>query len=219
MKHAFILVAALLLAACAKSAAPVAITAPAGTYELDPYHSSVSFGINHIGLSNYVARFTKYKATLKLDPANMAASSVAVTIDPTSIRTDFSGDFVGTHKGTPYKSFDEELAMSPKFLDAGKFPQITFNSTKVEQTASGKLRITGDLNFHGQTHPVVLDASVVGSIEKHPFTQHGALGFSATTQIKRSEFGMTEYLKPAILGDDVTLRFEGEFAQVVTPPV
>lgn len=202
-----------LLAACSKSEAPaaVAIAAPAGTYELDPYHSSISFGINHIGLSNYIARFTGYKATLTLDPDNLAASSVTVTIDPASVRTDFSGDYVATHKGTPYKTFDEALAQDAKFLNAGKYPQIAFKSTKVEKTASGKLKITGDLTFLGKTLPVTLDGSVVGSVAAHPFTQKGALGFSAATTIKRSEFGMTEYLK--MLGDDVTIRFEGEFHQ------
>lgn len=217
MKRLLISLALVALAACSKAPAPAAIAAPAGTYELDPFHSNISFSINHIGLSNYVARFAKYKATLTLDPANIGASMVTATIEPASVRTDFSGDFVGTHKGTPYKSFDEELAMSPKFFDAGKFPQITFKSTSVTQTAPGKLKITGDLNFHGQTHPVTLEASVVGSMAAHPFTQHGALGFSATTQIKRSEFGMTEYLKPMMIGDDITIRFEGEFAQVVAP--
>ncbi len=210
MKQTLALLALMLLAACSKAPAPAALAAPAGTYELDPYHSSVSFGISHIGLSNYVARFTKYSATLKLDPTNLSASSVSATIDPASVRTDFSGDYPGTHKGTPYKTFDEALAQDAKFLDAGKFPAISFTSTRVEQSA-GKLKITGDLNFHGVTKPVTLEASVVGSVAAHPFTQKGALGFSATTTIKRSEFGMTEYLK--MLGDEVTLRFEGEFHQ------
>lgn len=213
MKLTLAILALLMLAACSKAPAPAsaAIAAPAGTYELDPYHSSVSFGINHIGLSNYIARFTGYKATLKLDPANLPASSVTVTIDPASVRTDFSGDYPATHKGTPYKTFDEALAQDAKFLNAGKYPSIAFKSTKVEQSAPGKLKISGDLTFLGKTLPVTLDGSVVGSVAAHPFTQKGALGFSATTTIKRSEFGMTEYLK--MLGDEVTIRFEGEFHQ------
>lgn len=212
MKHLAVVLALSLLAACSKAPAPaaVAITAPAGTYAIDPYHTTINAGIKHIGLSNYQVRFTKYEGTLSLDPANLTASKVTVSIDPTSIRTDFAGDYVGTHQGTPYKTFDEALAMDAKFLDAGKYPSITFTSTQVEKTARG-LKITGDLNFRGVTKPVVLDTTVVGSMEKHPFTQKGAIGFSASTTFKRSDFGMTEYLK--MLGDDITLRFEGEFHQ------
>lgn len=212
MKHLAVVLALSLLAACSKAPAPaaIAITAPAGTYAIDPYHTTINAGIKHIGLSNYQVRFTKYEGTLSLDPANLTASKVTVSIDPTSIRTDFAGDYVGTHQGTPYKTFDEALAMDAKFLDAGKYPSITFTSTQVEKTARG-LKITGDLNFRGVTKPVVLDTTVVGSMEKHPFMQKGAIGFSASTTFKRSDFGMTEYLK--MLGDDITLRFEGEFHQ------
>lgn len=218
MKQTFAILTLLTLAACSKAPAPsapapaaVSITAPAGTYELDPYHSSIGFSINHIGLSNYIARFTQYKATLTLDPANISASTVSATIDPASVRTDFSGDYVATHKGTPYKTFDEALAKDAKFFNAGKFPQITFVSTRIEQTAPGKLKITGDLTFLGKTLPVTLDGHVVGSMAAHPFTQKGAIGFSATTLLKRSEFGLTEY--PKMLGDDISIRFEGEFHQ------
>ncbi|MGH8528807.1 MAG: YceI family protein [Nevskiales bacterium] len=202
--------------AAAPTPAPVQITAPAGTYTLDPYHSSISFGINHLGLSNYVARFTRYQATLNFDPANLAASSVTATIEPASVRTDFSGDYPATHKDTPYKTFDEALAKDAKFFNSGAFPQITFTSKRVEQTAPGRFTITGDLGFLGKTLPVTLDTTVVGSVAAHPFTQIGAIGFSATTRIKRSEFGMTEYLQ--MLGDEVTIRFEGEFHQQAAAP-
>lgn len=217
---------ALGLAACSKSEAPaakvaapapVAIAAPAGTYALDPYHSSISFELNHLGLSTYVARFTRYQATLKLDPANMAASSVSATIEPASVRTDFSGDYKATHKESPYQTWDEDLAQSPKFLNAGQFPQITFQSTQVQAAGPGKFKIVGDLGFLGQTQPVTLEATVVGSVAAHPFTQKGALGFSAVGRIKRSAFGMTHLLQPLLVGDEVTIRFEGEFHQAVTP--
>ena len=214
MIRPLLLGATLVVAACSKAPAPAAVTltAPAGSYTMDPYHTTISAGIKHIGLSNYLIRFTKYEGTLTLDPANLATSTVTVTIDPKSIRTDYSGDYAATHKGTPYKTFDEALAMDAKFLDAGKYPQITFTSTRVAPTVSG-LNITGDLNFHGVTKPVVLDVTVVGSTAAHPFTQKGAVGFSARTSFKRSDFGMTEYLKPAVLGDDISLQFEGEFHQ------
>lgn len=186
------------------------IKAPKGTYKDDPNHSSLTFKILHFGLSNYTARFTKFDATLELDPAKLAASSVSVTIDPTSVKTDYPGDFKAGHKDSPYNSFEEEIAQGPKYLNAGKFGTITFKSTKVVQTGKG-LKVTGDLTFLGVTKPVTLDATVVGSVEKHPYMGKGVVGFSAQTVFKRSDWGMTG--TQAYLGDDVTIIFEGEFDQ------
>jgi polyisoprenoid-binding protein YceI len=199
----------LTLAAAASAKGPD-IKAPKGTYKFDPNHSSLTFKIQHMGLSNYTARFTKFDVTLELDPAKVAASSVSVTVDPTSVRTDYAGDFKAGHKDSPYQTFEEEIAQADKFLNAGKFATITFKSTKVVPTGKG-LRVTGDLTFLGQTHPVTLDATVVGSMEKHPFSGKGAVGFSATTELKRSEWGMTGTQQ--FLGDNVAIIFDGEFQQ------
>jgi len=186
------------------------IKAPKGTYKNDPYHSSLTFKIDHFGLSHYTARFTKFDATLEFDPAKMTSSSVTVAIDPTSVRTDYSGDFKALHKDSPYKSFEDEIARGDKYLNADKFGTITFKSTKVVPSGKG-LKVTGDLTFLGVTKPVTLDASVVGSIEKHPYMGVAVVGFSATGVVKRSEWGMTG--TQAYLGDDVTIIFEGEFDQ------
>src|SRR6202012_5072345 len=147
------LVAAVLSLALASAAVEAAdIKAPKGTYKSDPYHSSLTFKIDHMGLSHYTARFTKFDATLDLDPAKLASSSVTVKIDPTSVRTDYSGDFKAAQKDSPYKTFDESIARGDKFLNADKFSTITFKSTKVAQVGKA-LKITGDLTFLGVTRP------------------------------------------------------------------
>lgn len=204
---AFVLSLVLVSAVAAKG---VDIKAPAGTYKNDPYHSSMTFKILHFGLSNYTARFTKFDATLSLNPSKISSSSVTVNIDPSSVRTDFSGDFKAMLKDSPYNTFDELIGRDGKYLNADKFSTITFKSTKVEQ-AGETLKVTGDLTFLGVTKPVTLVASVVGSMEKHPFMGKGVVGFSATGTIKRSEWGMVG--TQAYLGDDVTIIFEGEFNQ------
>jgi polyisoprenoid-binding protein YceI len=204
------LVAAVLSLVLATAAAEGAdIKAPKGTYKNDPYHSSLTFKIDHMGLSHYTARFTRFDATLDFDPA-LASSSVTVNIDPTSVRTDYSGDFKAAQKDSPYKSFDEQIARGDKFLNADKFSTITFKSTKVVQ-AGETLKVTGDLTFLGVTKPVTLLGSVVGSLEKHPFMGKGVVGFSATGTVKRSDWGMIG--TQSFLGDDVTIIFEGEFDQ------
>ena len=230
----FVVAAALALAACSQSAppaapapaaqpvaapAPPAINAPAGEYRSDLNHSSLNFTVNHLGLSNYRARFTAFQVTLQLDPANLAASSVSVTIDPASVRTDYAGDYRAGHKTSAFSSWDEDLAKSDKFFNSAAHPQITFRSTHVEPASGGMAKIHGDLTLLGQTHPLTLEAKVVGSVAKHPFTGAGALGFSASGSFLRSSFGMNHLLNPPLVGDRVTIEFEGEFHQVVAPAV
>jgi polyisoprenoid-binding protein YceI len=206
-----ILVAAVLSLVLFSTAATGAdIKAPKGTYKNDPYHSSLTFKIDHMGLSHYTARFIKFDATLDFDPAKLESSSVTVSIDPTSVRTDFSGDFKAVNKDSPYKTFDEQIARDDKFLHADKFSTITFRSSKV--VLAGKmLKVTGDLTFLGVTKSMTLLGSVVGAVEKHPFLGKGVIGFSATGTVKRSDWGMVG--TQSFLGDDVTIIFEGEFDQ------
>lgn len=213
-----------LLAACGQGPSPgqssapaVELTAPAGTYTLDPNHRSLVGKVQHMNLAPYSLRFTKFDVTLNLDPKNVAASSVEVTLDPTSVRTDYTGDYKANHEGTPYNSFEEALAQGPKFFNAGQFPSVTFKSTKVESQGTGRMKVTGDLTLLGKSQPLVLEVTVTGSIAEHPFTKVGALGFSATGTFKRSLFGM-DFGVGKFLGDDVTVTFDGEFKQQVTPP-
>jgi polyisoprenoid-binding protein YceI len=225
MKHLPLLTFLAVLSACGKGAdqaqapaaadpsqaAPAAeLKAPAGAYQLDPHHTTLEFKLKHMGLADYVMRFAKYDVELTLDPAKPENSSVSVTIDPTSVRTGYQGDFKATHEGSPYGSFEERIAREDKFLNSDKFPTITFKSTKVEKQGDG-YRVTGDLAFLGQTHPVTLDATVSGSYDKHPFTQKGAVGFAARTTFNRSEWGQTGTQQ--FLGDAVTVEFYGEFQQ------
>jgi polyisoprenoid-binding protein YceI len=192
--------------------------APAGQYRIDPNHSSLSFSVNHLGLSNYVVRFTSYKVLLQYDPAQPQKSSVTATIDPVSIRTDYPADYKASHADSKFASWDEELAHSDKFFNAGKFPEIIFRSTQVRASRPGALQIVGDLTLLGQTHPVELDATVVGSTANHPMQAGlGAVGFSARGSFMRSTFGMTYLLAPPLISDAVTIQFEGEFNQVKNP--
>jgi polyisoprenoid-binding protein YceI len=228
MKHLTLLPLALvaMLAACGKGqdpakdpaqpaaepkvAAAAELKAPAGTYKLDPNHATLAVKLKHMGLADYVMHFLKFDVQLTLDPAKPENSSVSVTIDPTSVRTDFQGDYKASHKDSPYNTFEESIARGDKMLNSDKFPTITFKSTKVEKQGDA-FRITGDLAFLGQTRPVTLDATVSGSHEKHPFTQVGAVGFAAAGTFTRSEWGMTGTQQ--YLGDAVTVEFNGEFQQ------
>jgi len=191
---------------------PITIAAPAGDYVSDPNHSSVNFTLQHLGLAGYNLKFPTFDATVSFDPANIAASKVSATIKASSIISGYPGDYLGTHPGTKFKSWDDDLANSPNFLDAGQHPTITFVSTAVEPSGERSAKVTGDLTLKGVTKPVTLDVTFAGETAAHPFAKVPAIGFSATGTFKRSEFGI-DYLLPTIVGDEVTVRIEGDFIQ------
>lgn len=177
-------------------AAPINV--PAGEYVLDTTHASLTWKIRHLGLSNYTARFATYDAVINLNPADPTKSTVTVTIDPTSVRTDFP---------FPEKE-DFDKVIAEKFLRAGQHPKITFQSTGLTATGGTTGKLTGNLSFLGVTKPVTLDVTLNGA-KNHPMTKTPVLGFSATGSIKRSDFGSTDLLGP--LGDEIQLEIEAEF--------
>jgi len=165
----------------------------ADTYTLDPTHTNITWQVNHLGFSNPNGKFTNTQGTLVLDEAKPENSSVKVTITPGS-------SLSGVEK------LDEHMK-SDSFFDVVKFPTATFESTKVEVTGKDTAKVTGNLNLHGVTKPVVLDVKL-NKIGEHPMTKAKTAGFSATTTIKRSDFGMN-YGIPAV-SDEVKLTIESE---------
>jgi polyisoprenoid-binding protein YceI len=190
------------------TAAAAPVTAPAGSYKLDLAHTSVNFRVSHLGLSNYTARFTRMDGELNFDPANPAASSVRVRIDPRSLQTNYPEP----------RKLDFDAQIQKEFLDAARFPDLGFRSSKVELTGARTAKITGDLTLHGVTRPVVLEASFNGGYPAGGFDPSGArIGFSAKGAFRRSDFGIT-YGVPAPgtnlgVSDQVEVAIETEFTQ------
>lgn len=152
--------------------------APAGTYALDPAHSTVTFRLSHLGFSKFTASFGALHGDLAFDPANPAAMHVEARIETRSLTLP-----------APPKGFHDELT-GKAWLDAASYPDITFRSTKVELTGPDTAKVTGDLTLHGVTRPVVLDARFNGGYAPNAF-DGARVGFSATTTIKRSDFSVS----------------------------
>ncbi|WP_293676876.1 YceI family protein [uncultured Phenylobacterium sp.] len=186
--------------------------APAGVYYLDLSHTSVNFRLSHLGISNYTLRFTKAAGELAFDPANPAAQSVTATIDARSVQTNYPDA----------ATLDFDSKVEKEFLDAERFPQITFKSTKVEPTGPKTAKLTGDLTLRGVTKPITLEATFNGGYKPNAYDPMGArIGFSAKGTFKRSDFGMT-YGLPAPgttmgVGDDVDVAIEAEFTSKKAP--
>jgi len=107
---------------------------------------------------------------------------------------------------THVPALDEHLK-KPDFLDAGKYPTVTFKSTKVQPLGGHKFKVTGDLTVHGVTRPVVL-AATLNKIGPHPMSKAQSIGFDATASIKRSDFGVGAYV-PSV-SDEITIRITTE---------
>ncbi len=178
--------AALGLAAFAASAAPV-------TYTFDTTHSRVTFYVNHFGFSNSVGEFKLGDGTFTFDADDWSKSKVDAQIPVATLEL---GDVKwNTH------------ILSPDFLESAKYPQITFVSKKVEKIDATHGKVYGDLTIKGVTKPVILDLTV-NKVGEHPMRKTQAAGFTATTIVHRSEFGVAAYV-PAV-ADDVVIRIEVE---------
>ena len=176
--------------------------APAGAYTLDHAHSTVVFRLSHLGFSKYTAGFAKLDGKLNFDPDHPEAMTVEATIDPASLALP-----------TPPAGFHDTLT-GPQWLDAAKYPQITFKSTKVTTTGLNTADVAGDFTLHGVTKPLVLHVTFNGGYAPNPF-DGARVGFSGKTTFKRSDFGMG-FGVPAPgtnlgVGDNVDVTLETEW--------
>ncbi|HEY6299781.1 MAG TPA: YceI family protein [Candidatus Binatus sp.] len=175
------------------------ILAHADSWQIDPAHTNVEFSVRHMMISNVKGQFQKTSGTVDVNGKDPTSAKIDATIDATSINTRVD-------------KRDAHLK-SPAFLDVDKFPTITFKSTKVEVDGPGKWKVTGDLTLHGVTKPVVLEVEGTGAPINDPMGNTRA-GASATTKIKRSDFGLT-WNQPleaggVMVGDEVAISIDVE---------
>lgn len=146
----------------------------AGVWQIDRVHSSIEFVVRHLMVSKVRGRFADYSGTIQVADVP-EQSSVEVTIQAASIDT-----------REPQR--DAHLR-SPDFLDAERFPTLTFRSRSLEPLGGEQFRVHGDLTIRGVTRPVVLDAEFLG-VTADPWGGLRA-GFSATADIDREDYGLT----------------------------
>lgn len=182
------------MTAAAQVASANPATVKAGTYKVEPYHTQVIFSVSHFGFTKYAGMFSDVSGALTLDPKNPAAAKLDITIPVSSIMTT-SDKLTGELKGE-------------QWLDAAKFPNATFVSTKVTPGPNNMAVINGNFTLHGVTKPITLHAKFVGA-GVNPLDKAFTAGFEATGTIKRSEFGVKQYVP--LVGDDVHLTIAGAF--------
>jgi len=170
-----------------------AALAEAEKYMLDASHSQIVFSYDHLGFSTTWGMFSGFEGEIMFDQANPAASSVSVSMPVKSMLTGWEGRF--------------QHFMSKDFFDAADDEMVSFASTGIEVTGETTAKITGDLTLNGVTKPVVLDA-VLNKTGDHPMANKPWAGFSATTSVLRSDFGLGMFAP--YVSDEVAIQISIE---------
>jgi polyisoprenoid-binding protein YceI len=169
------------------------IEVPAGSYAIDPVHSSIQFSTRFVA-ARVKGTFTGFTGTIEL-AEDLAKSSVEAEIDVNSLSTGVDAR-------------DEHLR-SPDYFDVANHPTATFASTGL--VADGdRYMLQGDLTIRGTTRPVELDLYFLGDGEDHFGSFR--VGFRATTRVSRSAFGVNGNVSqpggPLLMGDATDLTLE-----------
>jgi polyisoprenoid-binding protein YceI len=143
-------------------------------WNIDAAHSGINFAIRHMVVSKVRGRFAKFTWAVRLDDGDLTRSSVEATVDTSSIDT-----------GTAQR--DAHLR-SADFFDVERFPELRFQSSRIERTGTDRYRVVGNLTIRDVTREVTLDAEYVGR-GTDPWGNE-RVAFAAKTAIERKDFGL-----------------------------
>ena len=168
------------------------VRVPSGTWTVDPAHSSVGFEVRHLMIATVRGRFGEFEGSIvaaeDLAESRAAGKASAASID------------------TGQADRDEHLR-SPDFFDAERYPDITFESTRIEHVEGGMFRVIGGLTIRDQTHEISV-ATVVQGAGEDPWGNE-RVGLQARAVINRTDFGLTWQQRLArggvLVGDEVMI--------------
>lgn len=173
------------------------------SWKIDPAHSEITFSVRHMMISNVRGRFEKFDGAVDFNMDDPTRSSVEVSIDANSINTR------DAQRDGHLRSAD--------FLAVEEYPVLAFKSTRLEKVNDATGRIYGDLTIRGVTRPVVLDTEMNG-ILKNPWGKT-AVGFSASTQINRKDWGLNWNVALEaggwLVSEEISINIELELVQQV----
>lgn len=153
----------------------VAGSSLATEWKIDKSHSTVGFGVSHLVISTVNGIFSDFEGTISFDGKDVSVGSVEITIQTASVDTDD-------------KKRDKHIR-SDDFLNAEKYPTMTFKSTSVKAGKDGAFTLIGDLTIRDVTKEVSFDCKLRGVIDD-PWGNTRA-GFTAIATIDRQEFNVS----------------------------
>ncbi len=166
--------------------------AAARSWEVDKAHSNIYFGVDHI-FSKVNGLFNEFSLEVNFDPENLEQSSFLFTIEVESINTNIT-------------KRDKHL-ISADFFDAGKFPQMTFQSTQISKAADNIYNVAGKLTIKGKEYDLTLPLKLEG-VTEHPAKKGTEVaGFNGTITIDRLAHGVGtgKFYEMGIVGKDVDI--------------
>jgi polyisoprenoid-binding protein YceI len=181
-----------------------ATVTPSGsrTYEIDASHSSASFKVRHLMVSNVRGEFGQIGGRIVIDDVDLTRSTVDVTIDVSTVNT--------------HDPKRDEHLRSPDFFDVAQFPVITFKSKRVQPGKGGDLFVTGDLTIRGITREVTLDVEPLSPEVNDPWG-NVKRGASARARINRKDFNVVWNAAldggGVLVGDEVSITVEVELGR------
>lgn len=149
-------------------------------WSIDSAHSSVEFGVKHLGISWVKGRFSGLEGTAVFDPAHPETGSIEAVVKTKSV-------------WTGNEARDNHLR-GKDFFDAENYPVAEFKSTSIKKEHGSAYRVTGDFTLKGVTHQILLEGTYSGARKipqgegKKPAIR---AGFSVKTAINRHDFGMS----------------------------
>ena len=175
---------------------PTTAATATGTYTIDPAHSRIGFVARHAMVTKVRGSFNEFEGSGYFDAENPTNSHAELTIQAASIDT---------------RNADRDGHLrSNDFFDMETYPEITFVSTAVEQTDSGRFRVTGDLTIKGVTKPVTVDFEYTGTVVD-PWG-NTRIGFEGSTTVNRKDWGVNWNAAleagGVLVSEKVTLEFE-----------
>jgi len=176
----------------AAGAIAMPLVATATDLDADGAHTSASFSVKHLTLTAVGGTIGVKSAKIGIDASDVLTSAQA-TLDLTTIDTKFA-------------QRDDDLK-SDRWFDVARYPTMTFKSSKITGDKSA-MTVAGDLTYHGVTKPVTLMASFEDSVKDGRGRTH--VGYTATTTIDRTQWGVGTSYPPAVVGDDVTVTIQLE---------
>jgi polyisoprenoid-binding protein YceI len=168
------------------------------TWKSDKAHSNLGFSITHLGISDIQGSFKDFEVNVSASKQDFSDAVFEVTADVASINTGI-------------EMRDKHL-LAPDFLDAEKYPKLSFKSTSIKPAGKNKYKLTGNLTLHGVTKPVTLDLWHRGTIE-NPMSKKPTAGFQVTGTIRRSDFNLASGFPAPMLSDEVKIKADGEFSK------
>jgi polyisoprenoid-binding protein YceI len=167
----------------------------AGTWAIDPVHSSVGFWVRHLMVSKVRGRFDKFSGAITVADDGTPSVTAEIAVDSVSTNNE--------QRDAHIKSAD--------FLDVDTYPTATFTSNGVRNNGDHDV-LDGDFTLKGVTKPVSLDLEFYGV---NPGVGHGEVGgFEASVVLNRKDFGididMPLETGGAVVGDKVTITIEIE---------